>query len=124
VQLGLDPAQHGAHVVQDLVVAEAEHPDPACGERLRSHGVARPLLDQVVHAAVHLHAEPRGVAVEVQDEAIERVLPAELRQPPPAQAVPEPGLGGGHRPAELPRPDPHLLRRPARPPFLHRALLL
>ena len=84
--------QYGSLLLQDFVVPEAENRDAFAGKIVRPRGVLSLGLGLVVLSAVYFDRQTCFVAVEVQDEWRNRVLPAELEtvEPSVTQQSPEP----------------------------------
>ena len=77
--LGKDPGQIREHAT----VREAQEPDAQSPQIVVALLVSFSLI--VMHATVHFNGEPDRVAVEVDDEAVDHTLPAEVQ---PAEPVP------------------------------------
>src|SRR5205823_6703882 len=86
----------------DRFVRDAEHIETASGQNLIALGIVGGLL--LVIRAVDLHHEPRSMAIEVHDEAVDDLLTTEEKTTGTlgTQRLPEDLLPFGH-------PAPHLL---------------
>ena len=93
--------QDAIEVVQDLLVAEADHAVVVLGEMLRPRGIVIPTL--VVHVTVDLNDESQTGAVEIGHVGADRVLPPELQpmEAPTTQRLPQGRLGRGLSAPEL-----------------------
>src|SRR5512132_3784105 len=70
-----NPPEDRGQITLDLLVAHSKNSDTSQGE----HSLPLPIVLhlRLVDSAVHLDGEPRGVAVEVEDEPVDHLLAAE-----------------------------------------------
>jgi hypothetical protein len=110
-----DAGEHTRPLVQHLLVPEANDADAARLQVLRPDRVLLLLL--VVDLSIHLDGQLVCRGVEVEDEPVDRVLPAEpnTAELPLAQHLPEHRLRPGGRAAHLPRRPLHAVRRSPHP---------
>jgi len=87
--------------VQHLLVAEAQYLQPQTLQKLLSHRIM--LLREIVHRTIDLDDNAHLCSIEVNDEALDGMLPTHLdtSQPTTAQALPQYSLS-------LRRFTPHL----------------
>ena len=85
----MNPRQHGIRLVADFLIREAHDADAKPFENFSPPGVV--IGEPFVLFSVELHDKFCGVAIEVDDEAIEWSLPPEFRavKARTAQALPE-----------------------------------
>ena len=98
-----DTFEDGGKVMQDVVVADAEDVETASSEDAIALGIR--LCLGCVDGPVHLNDQPCGGAIEVDDEAVDDLLPAKVQsiQTVTTQRGPEQPLGERHRPAQFAR---------------------
>ena len=114
--------QYGTrHTARVSIYAARRDPmnsDPLAHQPSIPRLILRPRRVVPVGRAVHLHRQPGGGAIEVEDDRSEGMLPAKRRlvRPTSAQPAPEHDLGLGHGLAHRPRPvvDQCSSQRPAR----------
>src|SRR5687768_6148465 len=97
-----DLRQNCWEIVPDFVVGEAQDMDATTQEGVGALDVV--VLLVLMYGAVNFDDEPGGVAVEVGEEALDDLLPAELEtvQSMAAQVLPKNALSWCHPSAELP----------------------
>ena len=105
----MDLGEDSGEVIRDGVVRETENPEPEPAKYIVSLAVRTDGV--VVHGAIHLYDQPQCMAVEINDESRNHLLPPEptATDLPLSQDPPKASLGEC-------RPLAHLFR----PLLLHR----
>jgi hypothetical protein len=98
------PREDTLQVSQHLVIPEAQHADALRLQRRATLGITSPAFVTGVLASIQFDRQLRRAAIEVQHEALQRVLLAELEtaQLMAAQAAPEQVLRICHLAAQSP----------------------
>ena len=101
---GSDHGEGGVDVFQYEASAEPEGFDALTSKPFIPMGIADGSVGRTVALPIHLDAEARPRAVEVEDVGAQRVLLAEVEAllSPGLEALPEQGLGQGQGSAQAP----------------------
>lgn len=114
-QRGLsDFREASGQIIHDPCICQTQHAEATRGKDPVTLGIVYDL--RIMHTAVHFDDQPDGVAIEIDDEAIDDLLATEMESMQPARTdvIPQSRLGRCHRVPQLPRPLALLDRMPSR----------